>query len=184
MRGDGSVYLRRGRVWWIQYRAAGRRYFESANTTDEVKARELLRQRTANKRFNVELLAAIGGQSMGVLSGEEVIALRGPLVYAWKRGQHVLYVGKGETGMARALHPRHHKLRGILPTDQLHFWRCATAEEACRLEATLIESLEPSRNGRAELATTPFEDYPEAYARPVDAAGDRLSGSSAFFDRV
>ncbi|MGD9158972.1 MAG: tyrosine-type recombinase/integrase [Desulfobacteraceae bacterium] len=43
-RGEGSVYLR-GKTWWIQYRADGKVYNESAKTDKKTEAIELLKKR-------------------------------------------------------------------------------------------------------------------------------------------
>jgi len=47
-RGTGSVYLQKGSsIWWIKYYRNGKPYRESTRTTDEGKAKDILKQELA-----------------------------------------------------------------------------------------------------------------------------------------
>jgi hypothetical protein len=82
------------------------------------------------------------------MTGEEVIRSRAPLVYVWRRGDDILYIGSALRGIRRPLESGHHRLRHILSDDTLQFLRCDTAEEALTLEKRLIRDYHPKLNGR------------------------------------
>jgi len=82
------------------------------------------------------------------LNGETVLALRRPVVYLWYRGSRILYVGKGDGGIARPLAADHEKLVAIEPNDRLVLWRCNSPEGAARTERLLIRKLRPELNRR------------------------------------
>lgn len=165
MRGDGNLILR-GRIWYLRTYVNGREYRVSTRTTSRKKALAMLAARAA-RRAEVEsfaperrhLNAGLRALHSGSISGGALMALRQPIVYAWLRGDQVLYVGKGEMGMYRPLHPRHHRLRGVAADDEVRFWCCADAEEAARFELELIRKWRPSLNRRptppAESVITP-----------------------------
>jgi hypothetical protein len=147
MRGDGWL-MRRGEVWYYCGYVAGKKFRISTHERDRETAERIVRRRGLPgmnaARGAVERLRR--ARWAGELSGAEVLVLRSPLVYAWLRGEQVLYVGKGETGFNRPLSPSHHQLGMMLPTDTLRLWACDTAAEACELEVHLIRQLRPVLN--------------------------------------
>ena len=48
-----------------------------------------------------------------VLTGATCRLYRMPLLYVWRRGQEVFYVGKSRGGIARPLNPDHHRTAAI-----------------------------------------------------------------------
>lgn len=142
--------LRRGPVWYLRYFVNGREVRISTHERDERRAEEFrdrhMRDIRAMAMQRQALVSALGSLKEHRLSGAEVIALRLPLVYVWSRGTRVLYVGKGDQGLARPLHPDHHRLVGVEPTDELKLWWCTTAAEAVQIERMLITKLKPELN--------------------------------------
>jgi hypothetical protein len=100
-------------------------------------------------------------------SGKWINQLRQPMVYAWTRGEDVLYVGLATSGFARPIGPSHHRLtRGVIrPTDELSIYLCRTKEEAIQLEKDLIIALKPSLNGRRDRTPKPRD---ERWHRMID----------------
>ncbi len=86
------------------------------------------------------------GEPLRSFTGADIIAMRQPLIYAWVRDGEVLYVGKGAVGMVRPLQCDHHRLKDILPTDELYIWHLQTADEVERIERQLIVLLKPRYN--------------------------------------
>jgi hypothetical protein len=151
MRGDGSV-IRRGRVWYTRIYVGGKEIRTSTGATNRDDAiAQLKAAREASRDSGPRgraLNAGLRKIHTGTLSGADVCALRRPLVYAWFRGEEVLYVGKGAMGMYRPLHPKHHRLHDIAPDDELRFWACANAAEAEAFESQLIKRWRPRLNRR------------------------------------
>ena len=85
-------------------------------------------------------------------TGDEVINLRRPMVYVWRRGDEVLYVGLGTKGAQRPLASDHHILLDILPSDRLDIFLCPTDMQAAKLEEKWIRHLKPKKN-RANKGT-------------------------------
>ncbi len=85
-------------------------------------------------------------------TGSDVIALRQPMVYVWRRGDEVLYVGLGTKGIQRPLSSDHHMLLDIVPTDRLDIFFCPTDVDAANLEEKWIHHLKPTLN-RANAGT-------------------------------
>lgn len=155
---DGRLTDRHG-VWYVRYWENGREVRKSLKTRDRLIA-EARRCRLLGELLEASRFDGLDRvRAANELSGALVIALRSPLVYAWYRGDQVLYVGKGASGLGRPLSPHHHKLSGILPTDVLRFWSCASAEEASLLEANLIDEWHPLLNG-AETSANPDASEP------------------------
>ena len=108
------------------------------------------------------------------ISGEEAVSLRSPLVYVWRRGGRVMYVGASACGAARPFTPGHHRLSGIRRGDELEFHFCFSGEEACRLEQDMIRALSPELN--AHPGSGPVGPYPirtptsvsRMYCIPID----------------
>lgn len=146
MKGDGSLFQRSG-VWYASYNANGRRFKRSLKTLDRDEARQRLdRLRGAARAEPAVVRTAVQALVAGELAGSDLLLLRGPVVYAWFRGDAALYVGKGQMGMARPLGQRHHRLREILPTDRIKVWFCESNGQAQRRERELIRTLKPSLN--------------------------------------
>ncbi len=83
-----------------------------------------------------------------VFSGEEIEQLRGPLVYIWKRGKQVLYVGMSKTGINRPFDPSHHRLKRIQAGDSLIVWRVPDEDRAIKMEGSMILKFKPIYNGK------------------------------------
>lgn len=79
-------------------------------------------------------------------TGDDVIKLRQPMVYVWRRGDEVLYVGLGTKGVQRPLGSDHHRLLDILPSDRLDIFFCSSDIQAAELEEKWICSLKPKLN--------------------------------------
>jgi hypothetical protein len=81
------------------------------------------------------------------VSGQWIQDMRRPMVYVWRRGEQVLYVGLARTGMVRPLGP-HHRLtrKGVQPDDVLELFVCQTGTEAIALEQAMIGALKPAMN--------------------------------------
>jgi len=71
------------------------------------------------------------------LSGEWLLAAKSPIVYVWRRGEDVLYVGVSENGLARPLDANHHRLRAcdVLTSDTLDIYHNRRASDAERERA-------------------------------------------------
>ena len=99
---------------------------------------------------------------------ESVRALGGPIVYAWVRGDQVLYVGFGGHGFARPLQRTHHRLFAMEPGDRVVVWCFDTEEQAAEAERQLIRLLHPPMNGprvlgeRKPRRTPRVDEEPEA----------------------
>jgi hypothetical protein len=48
-----------------------------------------------------------------------------PIVYAWIRGEAMLYIGSSYRGVERPMSAKHEKLGGFQAGDQLIIWACA-----------------------------------------------------------
>jgi hypothetical protein len=157
MKGDGFVYLR-GRTYHASYNGPTGRVRVSLRTTDADIARERLRELGDATRDAVSprpwLRRALDRMVAGELTGQDVIRLRAPIVYAWFRGEQALYVGKGAMGLARPFSQRHHRLLTILPTDTLRIWCCDNAEDAAHRELELIRELRPTLNVKHRALAT------------------------------
>lgn len=77
---------------------------------------------------------------------DSVRALGGPIVYAWVRGEEVLYIGLGAYGLARPLSRNHHRLLGMQPGDRLIVWCWEAEEQAVEAERQLVLRLRPPLN--------------------------------------
>jgi len=174
MRGDGRIFKpKKSRFWHIAYygpRPDGSlgEIRESARTDDERKARTLLRRRMAHVIANREktvrrfaptdyiptsskssLAAAqgIAGNPIWRIDSTMFAQLVGPIVYAWVRGDEVLYVGVGASGIARPFRLSHHRaLRACSDDGHLLIWTCPTPVAAYQLERELILQLAPREN--------------------------------------
>lgn len=153
----GCVAMRRG-VWVMDVRLNGRRIVKTypgrGEALDALAKLRLAAQPSAGPDpLSLAALAELGqrmsGEGFFELAGRSVRRLRYPVVYVWMRGDRVLYVGKGAT-VARPLDPRHHRLSDIRPTDRLRVWPIKNRQEATRLEAAFIQTLQPELNGKPE----------------------------------
>lgn len=133
-----------GRIWRIAYQLRGKRYNESTETSDRNEAARFLRLRLKGAEAGLARANEIGLSS--VMTGLQVQLLRAPLVYVWRRGSDVLYVGRSSEGLRRILNPRHHKLHAIEHADTVEFIPAGTVNNAIQLEADLIERMEPRFN--------------------------------------
>jgi len=70
-----------------------------------------------------------------------------PLVYAWKRADQWLYVGRSHMGQARIYnHNRINKVEPLQNIDEIFVWEFEKASEANFLEAQLISLHQPIYN--------------------------------------
>ena len=86
------------------------------------------------------------GSPQEMLTGDEVLQMRRPTVYAWIRNGEVLYIGRSIHGAARPLEHNHHRIKDILPTDFLYIWQFVEDADAIKLEISLIADLHPPLN--------------------------------------
>src|SRR6185295_14455490 len=82
-----------------------------------------------------------------VLTYDQIEAARAPIVYIWRRGSEVIYVGRSLAGLWRPLGPRHHRLLGFAPGDSLDICPCESKKAAIIAERRLIRILQPTLNG-------------------------------------
>jgi len=94
-------------------------------------------------RSPAEALARLG-EPLVVLEAAALRPWQQAVIYAWIRGDEVLYIGASSRGLARPIDPRHEKLREFLPGDRLAIW---PVPEPWELEMRLIEDIKPARNG-------------------------------------
>jgi len=81
------------------------------------------------------------------IEGDDVVALRSPLIYVWRRGERVLYVGMSTAGIGRPLNPQHHRLMNLVLGDHVDLYlfdpRHADARRLAILEGYVIQELRP-----------------------------------------
>jgi len=140
--GEGNVYLR-GTRWWIAFMKDGQLVRESARTTVREEAVALLDQRVGKRRDSQ--FYPLATKMSGVLFRQ----LRSYLVYIWRRGDEVLYVGRSVRGLSRVFDPQHHTLNGVLQSDTIEFIPAESRAAAIELEHELIENLRPHLNRRS-----------------------------------
>ena len=71
------------------------------------------------------------------------------LVYSWRRGNQVLYVGQSNIGPARPFKPHHHALGGqIQPGDKIDILPVPEGMSLDRAEREAIAALKPTMNKR------------------------------------
>lgn len=91
------------------------------------------------------LLARMGDPS--VLTGDDLMAISGPIVYAWKREGKWLYIGHSNRGLERLVtHDLIGRKAPLLPSDTIELWRFPTLRMAQGVEAALIKSIRPVYN--------------------------------------
>ena len=78
--------------------------------------------------------------------GRQVLQLRYPIVYAWMRGEEILYIGRGLKGVTRPFAHDHPHLKGLLPTDELKVWTFPTGTIARAVEVAMIAVARPPLN--------------------------------------
>jgi hypothetical protein len=87
-----------------------------------------------------------------VLSGATCLLYQMPLLYIWRHGEDVLYVGKSKNGIMRPLAARHEHLRFVAAADTLELllrpYACAMG--LLSEEARLIARLKPLRNRKRD----------------------------------
>jgi hypothetical protein len=82
-----------------------------------------------------------------VLMGSFFTQYKGFHVYAWKRDNDVLYVGRSENVLSRIIkHDVIGKCDALLPTDLILLYKCATFEDMTDLEEEMIYDLKPRYN--------------------------------------
>ncbi len=93
-----------------------------------------------------EVDAVVQKTARAAFSASDVRDLGGPLVYAWVRGEDVLYVGLGAYGLARPLARNHHRLADMAPGDRLLVWTWPEPALAEHAEREIIQRLRPPKN--------------------------------------
>lgn len=81
-------------------------------------------------------------------SGSALRELRGPIVYLFRKGTCILYIGVSNNGLARALAPEHHirALRDLDPNAVLDIYIFDTLEAALLAEREMISLHRPMYN--------------------------------------
>jgi hypothetical protein len=107
--------------------------------------------RLSVRRFNdgvvADLLSALSaelGAPLMVVGASDRARWQQPIVYAWIRGNEVLYVGRSTVGVERPMSMNHEKLRGFEAEDRLVIWACAAPGPT---EGALILRWRPRLNG-------------------------------------
>lgn len=117
------------------------------------------------------------------LSGTEVRELQRPSVYAWVRGDEVLYVGSSRLGLVRAILPTHHRLAAVEAGDMVLLWRFSSSDEAVQSEQQLIATLRPRLNNNMDSSFLPHQPVPAPKIRPGSYGGGLFfRGRSWFLD--
>jgi hypothetical protein len=83
------------------------------------------------------------GEPMVTFDAEGLRRWHQPIVYAWTRGEEVLYVGCSYRGVERPLAAGHEKLRDFQTGDRLVIWACA---DPLATEEALIRRWRPRYN--------------------------------------
>ena len=83
------------------------------------------------------------GEPLLVIEAAERARWHQPIVYAWTRGEEILYVGCSYSGIERLLASKHEKLREFQPGDRLMIWACANP---LAMEERLIRHWRPRYN--------------------------------------
>ena len=82
--------------------------------------------------------------------GSDILAWSRPVVYLAFRDGEPLYIGMSDRGIGRLFDKQHVLLKKIAPEDPLQVWAVTSAAEARRLEALLIDRLQPRFNKRGK----------------------------------
>jgi hypothetical protein len=131
----------------------------------------------------------ITANSLIKLDSQSLRVLVGPIVYGWYRAGEYLYIGFSGKGLSRvANHNVIGKVEPFLITDELHFFPCATGQDAIANEMRLLRSYRPKFNktipNRSELEH--FEQYKETHvilaSEPKNAANGLIEATAAIPD--
>lgn len=87
-----------------------------------------------------------GRKSSYRFSGRQIQEMRLPLVYAWIRGDEILYIGKSNNGLQRPIAKNHERTKDIETNDRLIVWHCLHDSEATGLEKILLVTFSPKLN--------------------------------------
>lgn len=93
-----------------------------------------------------ELLQEILRPPDEIINYDKLVEFRKPVVYAWCRGDAVLYIGSGINGLTRPFDRSHHQLWDFQPGDELLIWRFDDPVIAQKCERSLIINVQPMRN--------------------------------------
>jgi hypothetical protein len=91
----------------------------------------------------IEEARATLGEPVLTLDSEGMRRWQQPIVYAWIRGEEVLYIGCSYRGVERPLAAGHEKLRDFQPGDRLVIWASA---DPLATEDALIRRWRPLYN--------------------------------------
>lgn len=80
-----------------------------------------------------------------VVHAEERARWHQSIIYAWIRGDEVLYIGASWRGVERPLGAGHERLRECAPGDRVVIWACP-ASDLWQLEEALIRRYRPRYN--------------------------------------
>jgi hypothetical protein len=113
------------------------------------------------------------GPATAEFSGAQILSVRGPVVYAWCRGDEALYIGCSKNGLVRPFHPFHSRLKEVQHGDTVRIWRMASMAAATAQEDFLVRALRPKFNtlerGRPRGLHRPLE-YGEVLVTVSEAA--------------
>jgi hypothetical protein len=96
---------------------------------------------------SLERIQAVLGPAAFRISCTKLRRVRRHIVYAWVRGDRVLYVGMSTAGFLRPLSAGHEVCWAFEDGDALLLWPAADRDEARRLEADAIRLVGPAYNG-------------------------------------
>jgi tRNA(Ile2) C34 agmatinyltransferase TiaS len=85
------------------------------------------------------------GEPLMVVHAEERARGHQSIIYAWMRGDEVLYIGASWRGVERPLGVSHEKLRECAPGDRIVIWACP-ASDLVHVEDGLIRRYRPRYN--------------------------------------
>jgi hypothetical protein len=88
-------------------------------------------------------LSADLGAPLMVAEASDRARWQQPIVYAWIRGEAMLYIGSSYRGVERPMSAKHEKLGGFQAGDQLIIWACA---DPAPIEEALIRRWSPRYN--------------------------------------
>jgi excinuclease UvrABC nuclease subunit len=81
------------------------------------------------------------------INGQEYLLRCGFIVYAWRRGEEYLYIGRSMRGYQRVFqHKIINVVEDLLEVDNIDIYVCDSREETIRLESNLIFRKKPRYN--------------------------------------
>jgi len=81
-----------------------------------------------------------------IIPGHEYASLCEPCVYRVVRDGEILYVGASAHGLQRVFGSKHHAIKHLQPTDEVHVQFCSSKREAFEIEKAEIRAKLPKWN--------------------------------------